>query len=44
VDLSAWSHWRVPAVVKEIGDDLLQGRVMVTIDYIVPRAWEAEFS
>jgi MFS family permease len=42
-DLSAWNHWRMPVVVKEIGDDLLQGPVMVTIEYIVPRAQEAGF-
>jgi hypothetical protein len=30
-------------VVKEIGDDQLQGPVLVTIEYIVPREQEAGF-
>jgi MFS family permease len=42
-DLSAWNHWRMPVVVKDIGDDLLQGPVMVTIEYVVPREQEAGF-
>ena len=33
----------MPVVVKEIGDDLLQGPVMVTIEYVVPREREAGF-
>ena len=36
-DLSAWNHWRMPVVVKEVVDDLLQGPVLVTIEYVVPR-------
>ncbi len=36
-DLSAWNHWRMPVVVKEIGDGLLDGGpVLVTVEYIVP--------
>jgi MFS family permease len=42
-DLSAWNHWRMPVVVKEIGNDLLRGPVLVTVEYIVPREREAEF-
>ena len=42
-DLSAWNHWRMPVVVKEIGDDLQQGPVMVTIEYVVPRERETGF-
>jgi MFS family permease len=37
-DLSPWNHWRMPVVVKEVGADLAQGPVLVTIDYaVVPR-------
>lgn len=42
-DLSAWNHWRMPVVVKEVVDDLLQGPVLVTIEYVVPREREQGF-
>jgi hypothetical protein len=42
-DLSAWNHWRMPVVVKEVEDDLPQGPVLVTIEYVVPREREAGF-
>ncbi len=42
-DLSPWNHWRMPVLVKEIGDDLRQGPVLVTVEYIVSREREAEF-
>jgi hypothetical protein len=43
VDLSPWNHWRMPIVVKEIGNDLRQGPVLVTSEYVVVPAREAEF-
>lgn len=43
VDLSPWNHWRMPVVVKEFGNDLRQGPVLVTIEYVVTPAREAEF-
>jgi len=42
-DLSAWNHWRMPVVVKEVADDLLQGPVLVTVEYVVPQGREAGF-
>ncbi len=42
-DLSPWNHWRMPVVVKELGDDLEQGPVLVTVEYAVIREQEAEF-
>jgi MFS family permease len=43
VDLSPWNHWRMPVVVKEVGADLDQGPVLVTVVYAVIREREAEF-
>jgi len=43
VDLSPWNHWRMPVLVKEVGADLHQGPVLVTIEYAVIRGREAEF-
>jgi len=41
VDLSPWNHWRMPVVVKEVGADLAQGPVLVTVDYaVVPKRTE----
>jgi MFS family permease len=42
-DLSAWNHWRMPVVVSEVKDDLLEGPLMVTIEYVVPREQESGF-
>jgi MFS family permease len=42
-DLSAWNHWRMPVVVNEVQDDLLEGPVLVTIEYVVPQQQEAGF-
>lgn len=42
-DLSAWNHWRMPVLVKEIEDGLLRGPVMVTIEYVVPQDHEVKF-
>jgi MFS family permease len=42
-DLSPWNHWRMPVVVEEVGSDLAQGPVLVTIDYAVVPSKTAEF-
>jgi hypothetical protein len=42
-DLSPWNHWRMPVVVGEVGADLAQGPVLVTIEYAVISKKEAEF-
>ena len=42
-DLSPWNHWRMPVVVEEVGADLAQGPVLVTIDYAVVPNRTAEF-
>jgi MFS family permease len=42
-DLSPWNHWRMPVVVREVGSDLDQGPVLVTINYSVIPERTAEF-
>jgi MFS family permease len=42
-DLTPWNHWRMPVVVRDLGVDLDQGPVLVTIKYSVIREREAEF-
>jgi MFS family permease len=42
-DLSPWNHWRMPVVVEEVGGDLAQGPVLVTIEYTIISKQEAEF-
>jgi len=42
-DLSPWNHWRMPVLVKELGADVHQGPVLVTVEYAVIREHEAEF-
>jgi MFS family permease len=42
-DLSPWNHWRMPVVIEEVGADLAQGPVLVTIDYAVVPKRAAEF-
>jgi MFS family permease len=42
-DLTPWNHWRMPVMVKEVGAGLLEGPVLVTIDYSVVPGQEAEF-
>jgi MFS family permease len=42
-DLSPWNHWRMPVVIEEVGADLAQGPVLVTIDYAVVPKRIAEF-
>jgi Transmembrane secretion effector len=42
-DLSPWNHWRMPLVVEEVGTDLAQGPVLVTIECAVISQRIAEF-
>ncbi len=42
-DLSPWNHWRMPVAVKDVGPDLNQGPVLVTVEYVVTPEKEAEF-
>jgi MFS family permease len=42
-DLTPWNHWRMPVIVKEVGAGLLEGPVLVTIEYSVVSGQEAEF-
>jgi hypothetical protein len=42
-DLTPWNHWRMPVIVKEVGAELLEGPVLVTIEYAVVSGQEAEF-
>jgi MFS family permease len=42
-DLSPWNHWRMPVVVKEVGPELEQGPVLVTVEYLVIRERRADF-
>jgi hypothetical protein len=42
-DLSPWNHWRMPTVVEEVGNDILQGPLLVTVEYTVVREQEAQF-
>jgi MFS family permease len=42
-DLSPWNHWRMPVIVKEVGDELLGGPVLVTIEYSVIAEQESKF-
>jgi hypothetical protein len=43
LDLSPWNHWRMPAVVKEVGSELQRGPVLVTVEYLVARDRTPEF-
>jgi len=42
-DLTPWNHWRMPVIVKEVGAELLEGPVLVTVEYSVVSGHEAEF-
>ncbi|MGO9084650.1 MAG: MFS transporter [Terriglobales bacterium] len=42
-DLSPWNHWRMPVLVKELGSDVDQGPILVTVEYVVIRGQETEF-
>jgi MFS family permease len=42
-DLTPWNHWRMPVIVKEVGAELLEGPVLVTLEYSVVSGREAEF-
>jgi MFS family permease len=36
IDLSAWNHWRMPAIRRDAEPSLDQGPVLVTVEYHVP--------
>lgn len=42
-DLTPWNHWRMPVIVKEVGEELLAGPVLVTIEYSVIAEQESKF-
>jgi len=42
-DLSPWNHWRMPVVIGEVGADVEQGPVLVTVEYAVIPKRTAEF-
>jgi MFS family permease len=42
-DLTPWNHWRMPVIVKEVSDDLLDGPVLVVIEYSVIAEQESKF-
>jgi len=42
-DLSPWNHWRMPLVLEEVGSDLAQGPVLVTVECVVNPQRTAEF-
>jgi MFS family permease len=42
-DMSPWNHWRMPVVIEEVGTDLEQGPVLVTVEYAVTPKQTAEF-
>ena len=42
-DLSPWNHWRMPVVIQDVGADVEQGPVLVTIEYAVIPKRTAEF-
>jgi MFS family permease len=43
LDLTPWTHWRMPVVVKADGSDPRQGPVLVTIEYHVMAERKADF-
>ena len=42
-DLTPWIHWRMPVIVKEVGEELLAGPVLVTIEYSIIAEQESKF-
>ena len=42
-DLSPWNHWRLPVVVQQDESNLIEGPVLVTVEYIVIPEHEAAF-
>ena len=42
-DLSPWNHWHLPVVIEQVGADLAQGPVLVTIEYAVISKQTTEF-
>ena len=42
-DLSPWNHWRMPVIIKELGEEHFAGPVLVTIEYSVIPDQESKF-
>jgi MFS family permease len=42
-DLTPWNHWRMPVIVREVGAELLEGPVLVAIEYSVVSGQETMF-
>jgi len=42
-DLTPWNHWRMPVIVKEVGAELLEGPILVTIEYSVVSGQQTAF-
>jgi hypothetical protein len=43
-DLTPWNHWRMPVIVKEVSDEVLDdGPVLDTIEYSVIRELDSRF-
>ena len=42
-DMSPWYHWRTPVILKEIGLEVDEGPVLVTVEYVVARQHSNEF-
>jgi MFS family permease len=42
-DLSPWNHWRIPVVIGDVGADVDQGPVLVTVEYTIIQKQTAEF-
>ena len=41
--MSPWYHWRTPVLLKEIGLELDEGPVLVTVEYAVASQHSTEF-
>ena len=42
-DMSPWYHWRTPVILKEIGLEVDEGPVLVTVEYVVAHQHSTEF-
>jgi MFS family permease len=42
-DVSAWNHWRMPAIVEDLRPEFDEGPVLVTVEYRVNRDRTEEF-
>ena len=42
-DLSPWNHWRMPVIIKELGEEHLVGPILVTLEYTVIEDQDSKF-